>query len=285
MTADRVPSTNERLGYPEDARLLIINADDFGMCHAVNEATIRTIRQGVATSCTLMVPCPWASHAMHLLSQNPGIPFGVHLTAVSEHAFYRWGPVAPKESVPSLLDEFGCFYHEERIPEFLHQVDLAELEREWRAQIERPLGAGLAPTHLDSHCGIHTRREDIFDMTARLAREFGLALRVGVRAFSEKLQRQGFVTDDHETLDSYRLESNDKPLLYPKLLRELPAGLSEWAVHPGLASEELKAITPAWDVRQADMAFFTSQEARDILQELGIVLINYKQLQSQIFGG
>ena len=101
----------------------------------------------------------------------------------------------------------------------------------------------------------------------------------------KKLQRQGFATDDHETLDSYRLETEAKPVLYPKLLRELPEGLSEWAIHPGIASEELKAITPTWDVRRADMAFFTSQEARDILEEQEIVLISYKQLQSQIFGG
>lgn len=282
---DSIRTGNERLGYPADARLLIINADDFGMCHAINEAALRTIRGGVATSCTLMVPCPWADHAMHLLRQNPDIPFGVHLTAVAENAYYRWGPVVPQGSVSTLLDEHGYFYREERIPEFLQQVDLGELEREWRAQIERPLDAGLRPTHVDSHCAIHTRREDLFDMTVRLAREYRLALRVGVEAFAEKPRRQGFVTSDHGTLDSYGLKTEDKPTLYPKLLRELPPGLSEWAVHPGIANQELKAISPSWPVRQADLAFFTSQEARDILEEQAITLISYRQVQSQIFGG
>ncbi len=72
--------TNRLLGYPPDARLLIINADDFGMCHAINEAIIRALEKGVLRSTTLMVPCPWALHAMHFLADHPEVPFGVHLT-------------------------------------------------------------------------------------------------------------------------------------------------------------------------------------------------------------
>lgn len=273
------PSTNEMLGFLSDARLLIINVDDFGMCHAINEATLRTIREGLAASCSLMVPCPWSLHGLHLLEENPDIPFGVHLTAISELPYYRWGPVTPRQDVPSLTDEAGFFYSEDRIPEFLQQVSLAELEREFRAQIEIVLASGLKPTHVDSHCLIHTRREDIFDMTVGLAHEYGLALRVGTPSFIERLRRRGYPTDDHRTLDSYRLETRDKPVLYPKLLRELPPGLSEWAIHPGIGDAELKAITPTWDIRQADFDFFTSREARDIVEEEGIVILSYKPLQ------
>ncbi len=59
--------TNRLLGYPAEARLLIINADDFGMCHAINEAIFHALKKGVLRSTTLMVPCPWALHAMHFL--------------------------------------------------------------------------------------------------------------------------------------------------------------------------------------------------------------------------
>ncbi len=121
--------TNELLGYPPDACLLIINTDDFGMCHSINEAVIQGIKEGIASSCTLMVPCPWGLHAMHLLKENPDIPFGVHLTAVSEAIYYRWGPMMPKEKVPSLVDEVGYFYSEACIPEFLNQVKLAEFKK------------------------------------------------------------------------------------------------------------------------------------------------------------
>jgi predicted glycoside hydrolase/deacetylase ChbG (UPF0249 family) len=267
------------LGYPPEARLLILNADDFGMCYAENEATIRAIKQGLTSSCTLMIPCPWALHGIHLLRENPSIPFGVHLTAVSEYAYYRWGPLTCPEKVPSLVDETGHFYSEDRIPEFLEQVNLAELETEFRAQIEAVLAAGLRPTHLDSHCNIHLRRENVFDMTVNLAREYGLALRVSGRPFIEKLRRQGYPTNDHNLLDSYDLDTQDKPARYHKLLRELPAGLSEWAMHPGIGSTELQAITPSWHVRQADFDFLMSQKARDLVKEEGIITLSYESLQ------
>ena len=272
--------TNQLLGYPPDARLLILNNDDFGMCHAINEAVIQTIKEGAATSCTLMAPCPWALHAMHLLKQNPDIPFGVHLTAVSEATYYRWGPLRPKEKAPSLVDEAGYFYSEERIPEFLAQVNLAELELEFRAQIEAILSAGLKPTHMDSHCLINTRREDIFDMTAGLAQEYGLAMRVTNRPLIDKLQRQGYPTNDDDLLDSYRVETRDKPDYYFRALRELPPGLTEWAIHPSLVTGELKAISDSWPVRQADFEFLMSPETREIIRQEGIIILSYQPLQA-----
>ena len=119
--------TNQVLGYPADARLLIVNADDLGMCHAVNEAIFRTLKDGIASSTSLMVPCPWMLHATHFLSDNPEIPFGIHLTAISEWADYRWGPVTAREKVPSLLDkgllgQGRYFYGFQHMPEFLVQV-------------------------------------------------------------------------------------------------------------------------------------------------------------------
>lgn len=271
--------TNELLGYPPDARLLILNTDDFGMCHSINEAVIQAIRQGVASSCTLMVPCPWGLHGLHLLQKNPDIPFGVHLTAVSEAVYYRWGPVTSKEKVPSLVDEAGYFYNEERIPEFLAQVNLAELELEFRAQIEAVLAAGLKPTHTDSHCGVHTRREDVFDMTVGLAKEYGLAMRVSERPLIEKIKRQGLPVSDYDLLDSYRVKTGDKPAYYFQGLRELPAGLTEWAIHPAWVTDELKAVSDSWPVRQADFEFLMAGETREIIEQEGILILNYKPLQ------
>src|SRR5215204_1256027 len=140
--------TNRLLGYPDDARLLIINADDFGMCHAINAAIFRTLKEGVVRSTTLMVPCPWALHAMHFLRDNPDIAFGVHLTVISDPVDYVWGPLTAGDKVPSLINEAGYFYNFERMPEFLAHVKLDELELEFRAQIEAVLAANLKPTHL-----------------------------------------------------------------------------------------------------------------------------------------
>jgi hypothetical protein len=130
---------NALLGYPADARLLIINADDFGLCHAINAAIVRSLRDGIVCSTTVMAPCPWALHALQALKSNPAIPFGIHLTVICDPVHYRWGPLTCREKVPSLVDETGYFYSFERMPEFLTQVRLGELEAEFRAQIERVL--------------------------------------------------------------------------------------------------------------------------------------------------
>jgi predicted glycoside hydrolase/deacetylase ChbG (UPF0249 family) len=273
--------TNQILGYPADARLLIINADDFGMCHAVNEAIVGTLQEGIVRSTTLMVPCPGMLHATHFLADYPEIPFGVHLTAISDSVDNRWRPVTAKEKAPSLIDNAGYYYDFEHMREFLAQVRLDQLEMEFRAQIEVVLAAGLHPTHLDWHSLRISSRGDIFDVMFRLAREHGLALRVFSRSCIDKLQSQGFPTNDYDVLDSYLLDPATKAARYAELLHELPVGLSEWAVHPGLDGPELSALEPGGNhIRQTDYDFLTSQEAKNIVRIEGIILLDYRALQA-----
>ena len=129
-------STNALLGYPDDARLLIINADDFGMCHAINEAIAQSLQDGVVCSTSLMAPCPWALHAMDWLRRHNSISFAVHLTLVAEQSLYKWGPLVSREKVPSLVNENGHFFDLEHMDTMLRQAALAEVEIEFRAQIE-----------------------------------------------------------------------------------------------------------------------------------------------------
>ena len=271
---------NDLLGYPPDARLLIINADDFGMYHAVNAGILRTLTNGVVRSTTLMAPCPWALHAMGLLRDHPDIPFGVHLTVVSEFADYRWGPLTPRHEVPSLLDETGYFYSNDRQAELLARATLVGLEAEFRAQIETVLSAGLTPTHLDWHCLYDGGRPDIFDLTLGLANEYGLALRVFDPTRSERLQRRGLPAVDHGVVDSTRLATAGKAARFVRMLRELPVGLSEWAVHPGLGTAEARAIDGWWSKRAADLRFLVSREARETVVAEGIILLDYRALQA-----
>jgi predicted glycoside hydrolase/deacetylase ChbG (UPF0249 family) len=273
--------TNRLLGYPADARLLIINADDFGMCNSVNEAIFRALKEGVVGSTSLMVACPWALHAMNFLRDHPDIPFGVHLTVISEWYDYRWGPVASLKMVSSLIDKSGYFYNFENMPEFLAQAKLDQLEMEFRAQIEVVLAAGLKPTHLDWHCLRIGGRTDIFEIMFGLAREYGLALRVAGQSLIEKLQSQGFPTNDYDFLDSYSLDPVNKSACYSQMLRDLPTGLTEWAVHPGLDNAELLAIEPdGKHIRQTDFEFLMSQEAKDVIKEEGIILLDYRPIQA-----
>jgi predicted glycoside hydrolase/deacetylase ChbG (UPF0249 family) len=286
MSLSNESRTNKLLGFPADARLLIVNADDFGMCNSTNEAIIRTLQEGLVHSTTLMVPCPWALHAMHFLADHPEIPFGVHLTVISDPVHYRWGPVSPREKVLSLIDRAGYFYNFEAMPVLLAGMKLNELEVEFRAQIEAVLAAGLEPTHLDWHAlriGGEKHiggRPDIFDLMICLAKEYGLALRVMGPALIEKLQSQGLPTIDNDFLDSYLLDPVNKTAYYAQLLHELPAGLSEWAVHPGLDNSELLALEPIGNhERQTDFDFCTSEQAKNIVKEEKIILLDYRALQ------
>ncbi len=280
MTSLNERQTNRLMGYPDDARLLIINADDFGMCHAINEATLRAFENGVVSSTSLMAPCPWAPHAMHVLKEHPDLPFGVHLTVICDFRIYRWGPLTSRAKVPSLIDDAGYFYSGERIPELLTRARLDEVEVEFRAQIEAVLAAQLQPTHVDWHCLADGGRADIFEMTLALAREYGLAMRIHNQPFSEKCRHMGLPTNDYDVLDSYGLDTVGKSVRYAQLLRALPAGLSEWAVHPSLGNAESRALEPrSWQVRKADFDFLVSQEAHDLLEEEGIVLLDYRALQ------
>jgi predicted glycoside hydrolase/deacetylase ChbG (UPF0249 family) len=273
--------TNKQLGYPNDARLLIINTDDFGMCHSINEAIFQALKRGVARSATLMVPCPWALHAMHWLRENPDIAFGIHLTVISDPVDYVWGPVTARDKVPSLVNEAGYFFNFEGMSELFARAKLAELELEFRAQIETVLAANLKPTHLDWHSLRLDGRSDIPDLMVGLAKEYGLALRVRGRPWVEKVQSQGLPTVDYDFLDSYMMGTIDKAARYAQLLRELPAGLSEWAIHPGLDSSELLAIEPDGNhSRQLDYNFLMSAEAPEIIREEGIILLSYEPLQA-----
>ena len=271
---------NRILGYPADARLLILNADDFGMCHSVNAAVMRAFQAGVLRSASLMPPCPWALHGAHFLAGHPEHAFGVHMTAISEWPNYRWRPLTPPEAVPSLVDQDGYFYRFERMQEFFAQLRLDQLEREFRAQIEFVLTAGLKPSHLDWHCLRVGRRPDLVELMVRLAQAYGLALRVMGRDQIATLQARGLPTNDFDFLDSYGLDPVHKARKYARLLRELPAGLSEWALHPALDSDELLAIEPdGQHNRQADFDFLVSAQASEIIRAEGIILLDYRALQ------
>jgi chitin disaccharide deacetylase len=271
---------SELLGVETDTRLLILNCDDLGMYRGVNLGIIEAVTTGVATTCSLMTPCPGASHAIELLRQNPRIPFGVHLTVVCDLPAHRWGPLAPKEKVPSLLDDHGELFGLRGLDQLMTQARLDELELEFRTQIETVLTAKLEPTHLDWHCFLDGGRDDVFELGAALAREYGLALRASERGAQQRLKTRGLPAIDHPLLDSFSLEIDGKSTRYAELLRTLPRGLSQWAVHPAVADDEAMALDPGgWRVRQTDYDFLLSSQAREIIAREDIVLLDYRSLQ------
>jgi len=271
------------MGFAPDARVLIVNCDDFGLHDAVNSAVVESIENGIASSCSLMVPCPAAADAMRLLRVRPHIPFGIHLAIIRDSPEYRWGPAAAKADVPSLLDpdtdELYLDTPAQRAA-FLVAAKLSDVERELRAQINTVVDAGLAPTHLDWHCLADGGRADILDLGLALAREYGLAARVWLDDGRHKARVHGKPVVDNAFLDSFSVGLHDKAATYERMLHDLPPGLTEWAVHPAHGTEEWQAIEPTgWQVRQSDHAFLTSPRAREILDREGITVIDYRPLQ------
>ena len=271
---------SELLGVEADARLLIVNCDDLGMYRAVNLAIVEAVTRGVATTCSLMTPCPGAPHAIQLLRDHPGIPFGIHLTVVSDLPGDRWDPLVSKEQVPSLLDEDGELFGVHRLDALMAQARLDELELEFRAQIEMVLTAKLEPTHLDWHCFRDGGRDDVFELGVALAHEYGLALRASDHAAQQRLKTDGLPAIDHPLVDSFSLPLDGKDARYAEMLHTLPPGLSQWAVHPALGDDDAKDLDPGgWRVRHTDYEFLVDRRAHEIVAQEHIVLMDYSRLQ------
>ncbi len=271
--------SSEMLGFASDARVLIVNCDDFGMHDAVNDGVVASIEQGIASSCSLIVLCPASTSAMQLMQDRPWIPFGVHLTLVREVDSFRWEPMSDSAEVPTLVTDDGLLFLETDASALLNQAKLTEVEREIRAQIETVLDFGLAPTHLDWHCIADGGRLDILELTLQLAAEYRLAARVSLPPGRQQARERGLPVVDHDVLDSFSLDLTGKADRYAEMLRNLPAGLSEWAVHPSVRSDDAEVNVPGWPVRHSDYEFLISPNARAILDREGIAVIDYSVLQ------
>lgn len=215
-----------------------------------------------------------------MLRDDPSLSFGVHLTLVNEMPGYRWGPVASRDTVPSIVNRDGFFLAHSEIPRLYAQAALGDVEREFRAQIERVLSFGLKPTHLDWHCVLDGGRSDILELTLRLCEEFELAMRVNDPALRQRLIAAGKPANDTPIIDGYSLPVDEKNAIWEQKLRALPSGFHQWAAHVSTGDAEAQAMEPVgWRVRKTDFDFFTSAEARSIVEEEGIVLVDYRDVQ------
>ncbi|MBD0294851.1 MAG: polysaccharide deacetylase family protein, partial [Flavisolibacter sp.] len=141
----------ERLGFPKGKKVVILHVDDAGMSYDSDLGAMEALTKGVATSCSVMMPCPWVPHFVHFLQQHPQIDAGLHLTLTSEWKEYRWVPLSGKPSVPGLVDKEGALWPS--VEEVVKNATPDEVETEIKAQIERAKAMGFQPTHLDSHMG------------------------------------------------------------------------------------------------------------------------------------
>lgn len=276
----------ERLGYPRDAKLLIVHADDLGMTHSVNAATIKAFETGLVNSGSIMVPCPWLSEIATYARANPQADLGLHLTLTSEWTSFRWGPVSPRDRVTSLLDKDGYFRLTET--EAAAHADPKEVELEITAQIERAKALGIQPTHLDSHMGTLYQNKALFEVFLRVARKHKLPVRIAKTWFARADFLPETLREDDVYIDrvldiSPAVAANDWSTFYSDALKNLQPGVTEIVIHLAYDDAEMRGATfnhPDWGAawRQRDFDFFTSDTFRKLLHDNQIKLITWREI-------
>lgn len=279
-------NTAERLGYPRDAKLLIIHADDLAVAHSEDIASFDALDQHAATSASIMVPCPWLNEVADYAKAHPDADLGLHLTLTAEWKTYRWGPVESKDKVPSLLDPQGYLWPD--TPQVDSAVKADDAERELRAQIERANAMGIHPTHLDSHMGALFSRPDLFAVYVKLAHEYKLPYLAFIApdtppALSSLISKNDVVLDS-VLIANPSIKPSDWKNFYVNTIKNLKPGVTELIIHLGHDDAELQAITvdhpdygAAW--RQRDYDVITSPEFKKLLEDNHIVLIHWSDLR------
>jgi chitin disaccharide deacetylase len=290
-----------RGGDPQPAKLrrsLIVHADDAGMSHSVNMATIEGMEHGVVTSASILVPCAWFPEFAAYARKHPERDYGVHLTLTCEWKNYRWGPVAPRDKVPSLLDRDGYLHGDN--PPVVAKAKLSEAETELRAQIDRAKAFGVRLSHLDTHMGTLLDRPDLLELYINLGIAYNLPVmftrQASLPAFQAKYPAlRGHDRQVLEMLDSHRLpvlssvlmmyaggEHASRTSRYFKAFATLPAGVNEVIVHCGIDNAELEAITDSAKLRDSDRQFVTDPATPGRLQEMGISLTNWGEFRKTV---
>lgn len=290
------PTFAERLGWKAGQVVVILHVDDAGMHHSSNRGVRETRENGVATSFAIMMPCPWVPEIARYAKEHPEVDSGLHLTLTSEWELYRWGPVAGKLAVPSLVDPEGCLPR--NVAAVVARATPDEVEKEIRAQIDRAEGLGIPITHLDSHMGTLFARADIFERYLKVGMEKRLpVLAVGghsTYALQEngeamkalgplipKIWNAGLpVLDDLHT-GTYSWPPAEKTERLLALLKELKPGVTEILFHASVPTDDFPKVTGSSESRRADTLALTSPAVRQLIAERGIVLTTWRELMAR----
>lgn len=279
---------------PPPKRSVIIHADDAGMSHSVNLATIEAMEKGIVSSASIMVPCPWFKEIAAYAKAHPEKDFGIHLTLNSEWDNYRWGPVASRDKVPSLLDKEG--YLRDNVVEVAAFAKADEVATELRAQVKRALEFGVPVTHLDTHMGAVVSRPDLVDVYVNLGIEFKIPV-FFIRDLSAVTSIPGLKARGEECIR--RLEAAGLPVLdtmtqyyvnddfakqkerYLKAIADTGPGVHYLIIHCGRDDDELRAITSSWRIRDNDRRIFIDPEMIEAVRKTGVEIVTWKQVRER----
>lgn len=274
---------------------LILHADDLGFSHAANRASIEMLEKGYVSSASIMMPCPWVPEIAAWARKHPEKDLGLHLTLTSEWRTLRWGPLAPRDKVPGLLDPDGYMWM--GVADVASRATPQEVEMELRAQINKAAALGIRFTHLDTHMGTLYARPEYFAIFEKLGREYGVPiLRIKPSETSRRSAPQPTIEyilsleSKYQQEGTFRLDSlladptgGEKDYarrrdLYHQGLRQMPKGTHMLILHPAVIEEELKASTNSAVQRDGDYRIFSDPATVQLIKDLGIELVGWKDV-------
>ncbi len=286
----------ERLGWPTDTKVVIFHVDDAGMSYDSNQGAIKALEGGVATSTSVMMPCPWVPHMAAYLKSHPQTDAGLHLTLTSEWDNYRWGPLVGKPAAPGLVDPQGYLW--QTVEDVLNHATVEEFEKEIRAQIDKAQAVGITPTHLDSHMGA-CFYEPFMESYVKVGIEKKIPIlmigghmqhagaEVGklkplLDALGERVWKAGLpVLDDLVTQPTNAPEYEQRKQQLLKLLTEMKPGITQIIVHCTAPTEVFAQISGSGPAREAELRLMLDPDIRAFLKKEGIVLTTWRELKQR----
>jgi predicted glycoside hydrolase/deacetylase ChbG (UPF0249 family) len=311
LHAQNIPLTfAERLGYPKGARVVIVHVDDVGMSFDSNEGAINAMSKGIATSCSVMMPCPWVPAYVHYLKEHPTTDAGLHLTLTSEWDNYRWPPLSGKPAVPGLVDKEGAMWPE--VEDVVAHASADEVEKELRAQIERARQMGFEPTHMDSHMGTLFASPAFLQRYVKLAVEYHIPVMFpgghntliakegdysaaqlqALQPLAEQLWNAGLpVLDDIVSKTGWNLPQGTpetdanlqqfKTKKYIETFAALQPGITYLIMHCTQPSDIFKYISATGPERKGDMLAMMDPALKKYVEQEHIILVTWRELMER----
>lgn len=284
----------EKLGYPAGKKVIILHADDAGMCEEANVSTKYYLENDYIQSAAVMVPCPAADDFIKWALLNPKEDVGVHLTLTSEWKEYRWPTILATAKVPGLIDPEGKMWHE--VPQVVMNASAEEVEKEIRAQIDYVIAMGLQPSHIDTHMGTLYGHPSFIQAFFKVAMEYGIpanAIELSDPEVVKEFREKGYPINEDviklagnytlPKVDNFTSAPNaktyeEKVSAFQQLVKSLNPGITEIIFHPSIATENMKSITGSWQQRQWEADMFADKNMIRFFEEEGIIFTNWKEM-------
>lgn len=310
-TAQSSETYAEKLGFPKGAKVIILHVDDVGMSYDSNKGAFKAVTEGVATSMSVMMPCPWVSGFLKFYKNNPKTDAGLHLTLTSEWQDYRWGPLSGKPSVPNLVDEEGAMWRS--VEQVATHASADDIEKEIRSQLDRARKMGFEPTHLDSHMGTVFATPGFMERYLKVGMEQKIPVMFpGGHDFMilQQLKSTGFkaeqalaigqqlwnaglpVLDDLHNI-SYGWKAPEKENMndaaiqkfhaqkYIESFKDLKPGVTMVIMHCTAPTEVFEHISDSGNTRKGDLLAMLSPDLKKYIQENGIILTTWRELKER----